>query len=77
MSYKKRNERFVSYKKRNCDACSNSSDLRVGLKTLLNTVQYILILMVCVEELGALGTTKLYHTKVITMLTLKYLEFTN
>ena len=23
-----------------CDACLNASDLRVGLKTLLNTIQY-------------------------------------
>jgi len=34
-------------------------------------------LMVCVEELGTLGTAKLYHTNVVTMLTLKYLAFTN
>jgi len=29
--------RFPCY----CDACLNSSDLHVGLKTLLNTIQYM------------------------------------
>jgi len=32
---------------------------------------------VCVVELGILGTVKLYHTNIITMLALKYLAFTN
>jgi len=30
-----------------CDACLNSSDLRVGVTTLLNTIQYNAMLLRC------------------------------